>query len=59
MAKLNANIAIQKFWESITKVGYNNVANKQFTEKFRIKILKKWCNIRVGAFVNAYAQIMR
>ena len=59
MAKLNVNIAIQKLWESITKAVYHNVGNKQFTEKLRIEILKKWCNVQVVAFVNEYVQIMR
>ena len=59
MAKLNGGITIQKLWVSITKVVYNNVGDKQFAKKLRIEILKKWCNIRVGAFLNAYVQIIR
>ena len=54
MAKLNANIAIKNLWESITEIGCNKFGNKQPTEKLRIEILKKWCNIREDVFVNAY-----
>ena len=55
MRKLNANIGIQKLRENIAK----DVGSKKFTEKLRIKILKKWCNVRFGAFVNVYVQVMR
>ena len=51
--KYNANIAIKNLWESITELGCNKFGNKQLTEKLTIKILKKWCNIREGVFVNA------
>ena len=51
--KYNANIAIKNLWETITELGCNKFGNKQLTEKLTIKILKKWCNIREGVFVNA------
>ena len=52
---LNPNAFIQNLWDTLTK----DFCNKHLTEKLKLQILKKWTNIRINAFVNAYVQIMR
>ena len=55
LEKLNANPFIQNLWDTLTK----DVCNKYLTEKLKLQILKKWTNIRINAFVNAYVQMIR
>ena len=55
LEKLNNNPFIQSLCDKLTK----EVFNKHLTHKLKLQILKKWANIRIIAFVNAYVQIMR
>ena len=55
LEKLNANPFIQNLSGTLTK----DVCNKHLTEKLKLQILKKWTNIIINAFINAYVQIMR
>ena len=53
--KLSENNLIGCYWEKLTK----SVGNEDLKEKLKVKIVIKWIDIRVNAFIKTWIQIIR
>ena len=55
LEKMEKNATIQSLWDSITR----KIENKNLTDILKVKVLQRWMNIRIYAFVNCWVLIMR
>ena len=53
--KLSENNLIRCYWEKLTR----SVGNEDLKEKLKVKIVTKWIDIRVNAFIKTWVQIIR
>ena len=53
--KLSENNLIKCYWEKLTR----SVGNEDLKEKLKVKIVTKWIDIRVNAFIKTWVQIIR
>ena len=53
--KLSENNLIICYWEKLTR----SVGNEDLKEKLKVKIVTKWIDIRVNAFIKTWVQIIR
>ena len=53
--KLSENNLIRCYWEKLTR----SVGNEDLKEKLKVKIVTKWIDIRVNAFMKPLVQIIR
>ena len=53
--KLSEKNLIGCYWEKLTK----SVGNEDLKEKLKVKIVIKWIDIRVNAFIKTWIQIIR
>ena len=53
--KLSENNLIRCYWKKLTR----SVGNEDLKEKLKVKIVSKWIDIRVNAFIKTWVQIIR
>ena len=53
--KLSENNLIRCYWEKLTR----SVGNEDLKKKLKVRIVTKWIDIRVNAFIKTWVQIIR